>query len=217
MNRVCFIVVLILALSGSLFAEPSSQVAWTPDAIAFVKKGNAAIGKNLATQCNSCHGINGISTAPDYPSLAGQLANYTYKQLKDFQSGSRNDRIMSALAANLSNEDIANLAAWYSSLPPLAWEESGDITRAAETIVYSGDNKRVLTPCSVCHGTDGRGEVMDVPALTGQQFNYLKKALTDYKTGKRHNDIYSRMRLIVERLSKEEIEGLAEYYSGDLR
>lgn len=217
MNKLYFAAILILGFSGNLFAEPSSLVAWTPDTIAFVKKGNAANGKTLAAQCTGCHGENGISTVPLFPSLAGQLANYTYKQLKDYQNGSREDRIMSSLAAGLSDQDIADLAAWFSSLPPLEWKENSEITRSAEILVYSGDNKRVLTPCSTCHGTDGRGEVMDVPALTGQQFEYLEKALLDYKTGNRHNDIYSRMRLIVEQLSHEEIKGLAEYYSGNKR
>lgn len=129
------------------------------------------------------------------------------------QSGARDERIMSSLAAGLSNQDIVDLAAWFNSLSPLEWKENDEISKAAEIIVYFGDNKRVLTPCSACHGTDGRGEVMDVPALTGQQFEYLKKALLDYKTGKRHNDIYSRMRLIVEQLDSHEIKGLAEYYS----
>ena len=214
MNKLYVTAILILICNENLFAEPSSQVAWTPDTIAFVKKGNAANGKTLAAQCNGCHGENGISPAPIFPSLAGQLANYTYKQLKDYKNGSRNDRIMSSLAVGLSDQDIADLAKWFSSLPPLEWEENTDITQAAQTLVFLGDSKRVVTPCSACHGTDGRGEVMDVPALTGQQFDYLKKALQDYKTGKRHNDIFSRMRLIVEQLDKQEIEGLAEYYSG---
>jgi len=200
--------------SGQVFSEPSSQVAWTPETIRFVKNGNPDNGKKLAEGCNGCHGEKGISPAPNFPSLAGQLANYTYKQLRDYQDGNRSDRIMTSLAAGLSKQDIADIAVWFSSLPPLQWEENDEITELAEKIVYVGDNKRVLPPCAVCHGTDGRGEVMDVPALTGQHAVYLKKTLMDYKSGERKNDIYSRMRLIVEQLSEEEIDGLTQYYSG---
>ncbi|MEE9395724.1 MAG: c-type cytochrome [Methylococcales bacterium] len=205
---------ILMFFTGRVFSEPSSQVAWTPETIKFVKNGNPENGKKLAEGCKGCHGEKGISPAPSFPSLAGQLANYTYKQLRDYQDGNRSDRIMTSLAAGLSKQDIADIAVWFSSLPPLEWEENDEITEPAENMVFVGDSKRVLPPCSVCHGTDGRGEVMDVPALTGQQNDYLKKTLNDYKSGERKNDIYSRMRLIVEQLSEEEIEGLAQYYSG---
>jgi len=217
MKKLKFVALAILPFTGHVVADPASRVAWTPETIEFVRKGDAANGKILAQGCLGCHGEKGISPAPNFPSLAGQLANYIYKQLHDYHDGSRSDDIMSSITEDLSQQDIADLAVWFSSLPPLEWREKGEITHAAEKLVYVGDNKRVLPPCSVCHGTDGRGEVMDVPALTGQQPEYLKKTLLDYKNGERHNDIYSRMRLIVEQLSKEEIEGLAQYYSGGVR
>ncbi|MEE9355711.1 MAG: c-type cytochrome [Methylococcaceae bacterium] len=70
----------------------------------------------------------------------------------------------------------------------------------------------MLPPCSVCHGTEGEGEKMDIPALAGQQVEYLEKTLKAYKRGDRHNDIYSRMRLIAKQLTDEEIKDLAQYY-----
>ena len=79
-------------------------------------------------------------------------------------------------------------------------------------MVEQGDGKRIVPPCFVCHGANGQGEKMDIPALAGQQADYLIKTLLEYKTGQRHNDVYSRMRLIAQQLSETEIKELAQYY-----
>jgi len=73
-------------------------------------------GKAAANTCAGCHGAEGISTSPQWPNLAGQKEQYLAKQLMDFKSGKRNDPVMSAMAAPLSDEDIKNIAAYYSSL-----------------------------------------------------------------------------------------------------
>ena len=82
----------------------------------------------------------------------------------------------------------------------------------AEKLVLKGDGKRTIPPCFVCHGAEGQGEKMDIPALAGQQSEYLRKTLMQYKQGERHNDIYSRMRLIARQLNENEIEELGRYY-----
>ncbi len=81
-----------------------------------VLAGDAAAGKAKAVTCSGCHGANGISISPMWPNLAGQKEAYLAKQLKDFRSGSRNDPVMSGMAKPLSDDDIANLAAYFSSL-----------------------------------------------------------------------------------------------------
>ena len=73
-------------------------------------------GKKKAAVCAACHGVNGISPSPLWPNLAGQQAAYLEKQLKDFREGRRTDASMSAMARPLSDDDIANLAAYYSGL-----------------------------------------------------------------------------------------------------
>jgi cytochrome c553 len=78
--------------------------------------GDAAAGKAKAAMCAACHGANGISIAPMYPNLAGQKEAYIVKQLKDFKAGTRKDPVMSGMAAPLSDADIENLAAYFSSL-----------------------------------------------------------------------------------------------------
>ncbi len=208
-------ILIILILSPTLLmAEPASQVAWTPDSLNTLKTGDAKAGKQLANSCAGCHGSNGISSNPEIPSLAGQLATYTYKQLMDYRNGNRSNMMMTPVTKNLERWDIINLATWYASLAParIQNQTSDQGLEHSEKLVYQGDGKRIIPPCSVCHGTDGQGEKMDIPALAGQQSEYLRKTLMDYKQGERHNDIYSRMRLIASQLSEQEIEELGRYY-----
>ncbi len=78
--------------------------------------GDVAAGKAKSGTCAACHGATGVSAVPMYPNLAGQKEVYLVKQLKDFKSGARKDPVMSAMAAPLSDDDVANLAAYFSSL-----------------------------------------------------------------------------------------------------
>lgn len=80
--------------------------------------GDAAAGKAKAAVCAACHGTNGISMIPSYPNLAGQKEQYLVAQMKAFRDGQRKNMIMAPMAANLSDEDIANLAAYYAKLDP---------------------------------------------------------------------------------------------------
>jgi cytochrome c553 len=149
---------------------------------------------------------------PAIPALAGQVATYTYKQLRDYLSGSRSHVQMTGVAKGLSEQDAADLAVWFSSLPRAENKSGSEKLARAEKMVEQGDGKRILPPCFVCHGSKGQGEKQDIPALAGQQANYFTRTLLDYKTGQRHNDVYSRMRLIAQQLSEDEIKELAQYY-----
>lgn len=212
MKRILFF--LMLTAPVLVNAKPASELAWTPDQLSFVKHGDSNKGKELATAkaCTGCHGDTGISTTPETPSLAGQVATYLYKQLRDYAKESRQHDFMSPVAAGLSEQDAADLATWYASLPLPVNKSGGQNLAKIEKMVEQGDGKRILPPCEVCHGGNGQGEKMDIPALKGQQADYFTKTLLDYKNGKRHNDIYSRMRLIAEQLSDDEIKDLAAYY-----
>ena len=214
---------LLLAIIAPVMvnAEPSSQIAWTPEVLNLVKNGDLNKGKALAESCKSCHGDKGQGmkeetrddeTLPAIPALAGQLATYTYKQLRDYFNGSRSHDQMAGIAKGLSEQDAADLAVWFNSLPVQDSKTTGQNLARAETLVEHGDGKRILPPCFVCHGGKGQGEKQDIPALAGQQADYFARTLLDYKSGQRHNDIYSRMRLIAQQLSEEEIRELAQYY-----
>jgi cytochrome c553 len=202
-------------------AEPSSQIAWTPEVLNRVKHGDLNKGKELAESCKSCHGDKGQGmkeetrdgeTLPAIPALAGQLATYTYKQLRDYANGSRSHDSMAGIAKGLTEQNAADLAVWFSSLPPQENKSSSQNLARAEKMVEQGDGKRILPPCFVCHGGKGQGEKQDIPALAGQQADYFARTLLEYKNGQRHNDVYSRMRLIAQQLSEEEIKELAQYY-----
>jgi len=205
----------------AVHSEPASKIAWTPDTLNLVKKGNLDKGKTLAESCQSCHGAKaeGVAaetrdgdTIPAIPALAGQVATYTYKQLRDYYNNSRSNSSMNALAKGLSEQDAADLAVWFASLPTPQQKTAGQVSARAEKMVAQGDGKRILPPCSVCHGSQGQGEKMDIPALAGQHADYFASTLLAYKSGERHNDIYSRMRLIAQQLSDAEIKELADYY-----
>lgn len=210
MNRLLFS--LLLTVPALASAAPSSQVAWTPEQLNFVKAGNAQKGRELAVTCASCHGDIGISETPAFPSLAGQLPTYLFKQLRDYADGSRDNPIMAGVAKGLGKQDMADLAVWFGAqtAPPASYGETD--VKQAKTLASQGDNERLLVPCEVCHGNGGEGEKMDIPALAGQQAEYLSATLNAFKDGSRHNDIYGKMRLIAKALTEKEIEALGIYY-----
>lgn len=193
-------------------AEPASNIAWTPEQLRFVKNGDVLKGKELAASCAGCHGELGISQVPNFPSLAGQLATYTYKQLRDYADNKRTNALMNSVGASLSEQDSANLAVWFASLVAPEYKGTKQNLDKAEVLVAKGNGKKIIPPCFTCHGSKGMGERQDIPALAGQQPEYFANTFKEYKSGTRHNDVYSRMRLISEQLSDEEIEQLAQYY-----
>ena len=200
----------MLAITAGLIqAEPSSSLAWTPETLAAIQKGDAAKGKLIADSCTSCHANGG-----QFPYLDGQLAPYLYKQLHDYKDGSRANPIMSGLVAGLSAEDMADVAVYYSgqSIPPPPAAEKG--SEVAEVLVKQGDGRRILAPCAVCHEASGKGQKIDVPAIAGQNAAYLEQTLLDYKNGVRKNDLYGRMRDITRQLTEAEIKEVDRYYAG---
>lgn len=196
------------------WAEPASNVAWTGETRQLVASGDRKRGQALAASCASCHGDQGISEIPGYPHLAGQLATYTYKQLRDYKDNKRPQSVMSALVANSSDQDMADLAAWYASLPlPPPSATQSEQAASAVTLVTHGDGKRLVPPCASCHGANGEGAVIDVPALAGQSAAYLETTMLAYRSGARANDTYARMRAMAQVLSEAEIAALARYYA----
>ncbi|BCX89623.1 hypothetical protein MIN45_P1996 [Methylomarinovum tepidoasis] len=203
-----------LLLATALQAGPSTQIAWTEETLEIVESGNPERGQELSQRCASCHGDKGISANPIFPNLAGQLATYLYRQLHDYKDGSRENPMMQAFAAGLSEQDMADLAAFYSRQKPAEPAGKGGDFTAVMALINHGDSKRIIPPCRVCHGEHGQGERIDTPRISGQSQAYLEQTLKAYKNGSRHNDIYSRMRLIAQQLTDAEIERLAAYYAG---
>lgn len=174
-----------------------------------VSAGNPHVGKTKARNCAACHGARGEGTSPLFPKLAGQNERYLVKQLKDFKSGTRKDPTMGAIAAQLSDEDIEDLAAYFASLPPPKGEGEGSEEGLA--IFKRGISERKVPACSSCHGPEGQGNApASFPRLQGQYAAYLIKTLKDFAEGKR-GKVGGAMQTIASRLKEEEIKALAAH------
>lgn len=196
--------------------NPVSRVAWTPGILDRLAAGSQRRGEQLAIEvCSSCHGEEGISLSPDYPHLSGQSAAAIYKQLHDYKSGARFDPQMSPVAEALSEQQLADIAAYFAAAD--ASISLGQRYLAAdpgiEKLVRVGDPSRGIPACNACHGA-GVGGPIETPTLVGQHAAYLQRQLQLYATRERTNDVYGRMRDISVRLTPAEARGLAEYYQG---
>jgi cytochrome c553 len=197
----------------------SSDLAWTDATWQKIRTGDPTRGIAISSSCMACHGKSGISTADYIPNLGGLPREVIYKELIDYQTGKRNYVIMNAVAAGLTDQDIADVSAYYSRCPPenlTAVERGsrGDERNIAPDELISrlftdGDPMRNVVACAACHGPEG--VKTGAPPLVGQPVQYLLNQLTAFSQGTRSNDINRQMRLIVARLTPDEINGLAEY------
>ncbi len=178
--------------------------------------GDAEVGKAKAQACAACHGADGNSTNPEWPSLAGQHAVYISKQLADFKAGKqRTDPVMAGQVAPLTPEDMANLGAYFATLTPAGGFVSEERLPLGERIYRGGNQDSGVPACIACHGPNGAGDPMaGVPALSGQRANYTAKQLTAFRKGARSNDRNGSMRDASRRLSDEEIHAVSEYVAG---
>ena len=183
---------------------------WTGDSVRMVESGDPVNGEKLAKQhkCSKCHGDDGIAEDDESPSIAGQLRGYHYKQFMDYRSGVRDDKDMRKLAKKLSDQEIADLAAHFEKLLP-----EFPPRRNAPRMATRGDDTRLLISCNECHGEEGKGYGYETPRLWGQKVVYFTETMMAFKEGDRENDDYGRMRFIANRLTDQEIEDLAKYYS----
>lgn len=179
--------------------------------------GSAEAGKAKAITCVACHGAEGVSAVGAWPNLAGQNAPYLLAQLKAFKDGSRMDPVMSAQAALIADEDMADIAVYYESLSAAsqAVADAGSVDRA-EALYRGGDAEKGTAACLACHGPSGRGNpAAKYPALQGQHAAYTAKQLNDYASGARATDGKTRiMRNIAAKLSAEDIQALSSYMQG---
>jgi len=169
-------------------------------------------GKAKSAVCASCHGADGNSLVPMYPKLAGQHAEYTTKQLKEFKSGVRKNPIMAGMVAGLSEQDMAELGAYFASQKPTPGNGKGsDLGRK---LYFGGDASRGITACIACHGTSGKGMAKaGFPVVANQSVEYLTAQLISFKAGERDNDRNSIMRNVAKRLKQKDIEALAQFLS----
>ena len=177
--------------------------------------GDPVAGKTKAELCTGCHGEEGISIEGLAPKLAGQYGKYISKQLRNFQSGSRTHQIMSAIAATISDDDLADIAAYFASRTKM--KGNGSDNKVGKELFLHGDMSRMMVACVNCHGVNGKGKspVNSVfPVIGGQQKDYLRGQLINFRAGDRSNSPGGIMNIITQKLTDAELEGLADYISG---
>ncbi len=178
--------------------------------------GDATAGKARAAACAGCHGPDGNSAAPNFPKLAGQHAGYLVKQLRDFKAGqTRKDPVMQGQAAGLSEQDMADIAAFYAGQKTSPGAAAEDKVALGEKIYRGGNKTSGVAACSACHGPRGMGNPLaNFPRLAGQHAQYVAKALRDFKSGARSNDAGRMMRDVAAKMTDAEIEAVASYVAG---
>jgi len=184
-------------------------------------QGDAAKAQTIVTQvCSACHGADGNSAAPVNPSLAGQHADYTLKQLMNFkaQDGKPAERVnpvMAGMVAPLSADDMKNLAAYFAQQKPKPRAaRNADLVKQGQAIYRAGITSKGVAACSGCHSPNGAGIPSQYPRLAGQHPEYIIAQLKAFRAGERANDTGSMMRVTASKMSDKEMAAVAEYLAG---
>lgn len=177
--------------------------------------GDPEAGREKAGVCAACHMMDGNSTNPVWPKLAGQHTQYIIKQLSDYKAGRRENPQMSPMAAGLSEQDMADLAAWFASQSIKYGKTNPDMLELGEKIYRAGNIEAGVPACIACHGPSGQGNPLAVyPKLGGQHAAYTEAQLNAFRQDKRTNDINEVMRTVVDRMTDDEIKAVSEYVQG---
>lgn len=198
----------------------STPAAVTPDPYI---DGSVQAGATKATMCFACHGPNGNSVSPVFPRLAGQNAVYIVEQLHLFRAGVRQNPMMSAMAAGLSDQDIDNLAVYFAAQTPSGLEADPTLWKAGRALYLSGDPKADVPACVACHGPTGQGNpAAGYPALRAQQSAYVVTQLQNYASGTRYSGPNATtatpnstmMFTVAKRLTPAQMQAVASYVQG---
>jgi len=177
--------------------------------------GDAAAGEKLTTTCAGCHGADGNSPVAMYANLAGQHEAYLVKQLQDFKSGKRVGPTMVGMAAMLDDQGVLDVAAWYASQTRKVGETPVDQAALGQSLYRGGNPESGVPACSSCHGIGGAGVgSAGFPSVSGQHAQYTTIELDRFKKGERSNDYSGMMRDIAARMTKDEMNAVANYMQG---
>lgn len=202
----------LLALVATLAAALGTNlVAMTADA---QDTGSAEAGRTKAGVCAACHGADGNSVNPEWPSLAGQHASYIVSQLTAYREGRRQNALMSPQAMVLSDEDMHDLAAWFSSQGLTPKEADAALVNRGRQIYTGGDAGRGIAACIACHGPQGRGNPLaGYPAIAGQHATYAAAQLRLYASGEREG-ANAMMRNIASNMTEDDIKAVTSFIQG---
>ena len=184
--------------------------------IFFLGAGNPESGKEKVAVCSACHGVDGNSVVGLWPSLAGQNEKYLVKQLRLVKSGDRVIDSMVGLLDNLQDSDLQDIAAFYASQKNKVGQADESKVELGRKLYYAGNLEKGVPACSACHSPRGLGNgPAAYPLLSGQQPDYVAKALKDYRSGERVNEDPSKiMASIAYKLDDVEIDALSSFVHG---
>ena len=206
MNKLIVSLLLTLGITGVAFAAEGPP------------KGVATAGQAKAAVCGACHGPDGNSPAPNFPKLAGQGERYLTKQMHDIKDGKRTVLEMTGLLTNLSDQDLADLAAYFASQKGSVGAADPKLVARGEKLFRGGDLDKGLPACIGCHSPNGAGiAAAGFPHLGGQHAQYVAKQLTDFRkeeAGRANDGDAMIMRTIARKLSDEDIAAVSSYIQG---
>ncbi|MBW6389745.1 c-type cytochrome [Billgrantia antri] len=186
---------------------------------AVAQEGDPQRGETAAAVCVACHQANGsgkhIDGAESWPRLAGQNAGYIAKQLQDFKAGRRQNATMQPFANMLDDQQIADVAAYYSQLPVTEAEGGGEADEAllarGEQLALRGDWNAYIVSCKSCHGPGNEGAGSTFPGIASQHAGYIEAQLHAWQANERGNDPQNLMGAIAKRMSDEDIRAVAAW------
>ncbi|MWV14909.1 c-type cytochrome [Pseudomonas sp. L-22-4S-12] len=205
MNKVLVSLLLSLGISSAAYAAGDAAIV-----------GDAEAGKAKTAVCGACHAADGNSAAPNFPKLAGQGERYLLKQLNDIKGGKRQVLEMTGLLTNLSDQDMADIAAYFASQSMSVGAADPALVARGEELFRGGKLDQGMPACTGCHSPNGAGnDLAGFPQLGGQHAAYVAKQLTDFREGNRTNDGDTLiMRAIAAKLSNKDIAAVSSYIQG---
>ncbi|NOU01241.1 MAG: cytochrome c4 [Gallionella sp.] len=178
-------------------------------------EGDPVVGETKAQLCVGCHGDKGNSTEPLIPKLSGQFSQYIAKELRNYQAGVRTHQIMNAMSATVSDENLADITAYFAHQKKMAGNHSSN-NQIGKRLFIKGDASRAVIGCINCHGSNGKGRLPATsmfPVIGGQHKDYLRNQIMSFRNQERTNSASGVMNNITKLLTDEEIDALADYIS----
>ena len=196
---------LLCAAAAAVLSFSAQAQSAKPDLV----KGAATYGN----VCVACHAVDGNSTTPANPKLAGQHPEYLIKQLQEYKSGKRANAIMQGFAATLSDDDMRNIAYWLASQKPKDGASTDkDLVKLGERIYRGGIADRQIAACAGCHSPNGAGIPSQYPRLSGQHAEYTETQLRHFRDGTRANN--AQMTGVAAKMNDREIKAVSDYIAG---
>lgn len=221
MTRALAIATLMMGVQVFAPQQAWSAEAEKAEAVKAAPKADPAKGQAIVNKvCVACHAADGNSVAPANPKLAGQVPEYLQKQLMDFKAGAggkaaRPNAVMSGFAATLSNDDMRDVAAYFSAQKPAPGSaKNKDTIVIGQRLWRGGDASKGLAACAGCHGATGAGLPVQYPRLAGQHADYIEAQLKAFRAKERSNDPAGMMRTIAAKMTDAEMKAVADYIAG---